>query len=481
VQVFQVGRGGRGDHADAHTAEEPRHEQSRQAGTREEDRGGDGLENQCGQQDRLAAHPVGHVPERDQRDDHPDGEDGEHHGHGQRPEAVSGLVERVERGGHGIERRRGQEGTRDEPEPDAVPPRGAGPGLLGHRGCSMSAALADRAGHERSPEDGELNSATSLTCPRHRVQRRVTITPIGVCYKLPVELRQLECFVAVAEESSFTRAAARLHLVQSTVSATIASLERELDVSLLLRTTRRVSLTEAGLAFLPKARSALDAVRDARDAVHAVKGGLRGTLRIGTMSSLGLIDLPELVGRFHREHPAVTVHLAQVSSGSPGLVTLLSEGRLDVAFVSLPGPPPASARLHHLTSTPLDLVVPAEHRLAGRSEVAITELADESFIDFTLGYGNRAVTDQAFTGAGISRHVAIEITDIAAGTDFIRQRLGVALLPRAVIIPDEELTAVKITGADLNWPISLALPSERSPGAAAAAFAELVVPELHSH
>jgi DNA-binding transcriptional LysR family regulator len=298
---------------------------------------------------------------------------------------------------------------------------------------------------------------------------------------LLVELRQLECFVAVAEESSFTRAAARLHLVQSTVSATIASLERELEVSLLLRTTRRVSLTEAGLEFLHKARVALDAVRDARDAVHAVKGGLRGTLRIGTMSSLGLIDLPAFVGHFHREHPAVTVQLAQVGSGSPGLITLLAEGKLDVAFVSLPGPSPVSAHLHHLTSTPLDLVVPREHRLAGRSEMAIAELADESFIDFPLGYGNRAVTDRAFTSAGISRHVAIEITDIAAGTDFIRQGLGVALLPRAVITPDEELMAVRITGADLDWPISLAMPSERTPGAAAAAFAELVVRGLHSH
>ena len=295
-----------------------------------------------------------------------------------------------------------------------------------------------------------------------------------------MDLRQLECFIAVAEESSFTRAASRLHIVQSTMSATIASLERELDTILLLRTTRRVGLTDAGLELLPKARAALDAVRDARDAVHAVKGGLRGTLRIGTMSSLGLIDLPALLGQFHREHPAVTLHLETAAStgGSPGLITAVAEGRLDLAFVSLSGRTSVAVHLCDLVSTPLDLVVLRDHRLADRTEVSISELADESFIDFPLGYGNRAVTDRAFAAEGIQRRVTIEITDIAAGTNFIRHRLGVALLPRPIVSTGDDLVALRITGANLDWPISLAKSAERTPGAAATAFAHLVEERL---
>ncbi|MEU7146088.1 LysR family transcriptional regulator [Nocardia sp. NPDC046473] len=295
-----------------------------------------------------------------------------------------------------------------------------------------------------------------------------------------MELRQLECFVAVAEESSFTRAAARLHVVQSAVSATIAALERELETPLLLRTTRRVGLTDAGRELLPKARATLDAARDARDAVHAVKGGLRGTLRIGTMSSLGLIDLPALLGRFHRELPAVTLRLATAASagGSPGLLAALAQGRLDVAFVSIRGHPPAATHLRDLTSTPLDLVVPRDHRLADRNEVAISELADESFIDFPPGYGNRAVTDRAFTAAGLQRRVSLEITDIDAGTDFVRQHLGIALLPRAVIPSGNDLSILPVTGADLDWPISLATPTGRTPGAATRAFEHLVTQYL---
>ncbi|MEU5629636.1 MULTISPECIES: LysR family transcriptional regulator [Streptomyces] len=291
-----------------------------------------------------------------------------------------------------------------------------------------------------------------------------------------MELRQLECFVAVAEESSFTRAAARLHVVQSAVSATIAALERELHTRLLERTSRRVDLSEAGRALLPKARAALDAVRDARDAVDDVNGGVRGTLRVGTLSSLGAIDLPALLGRFHREHPAVSVRLATAASrgGSPGLVEALAEGRLDLAFVSIPGSPPPGAQYRDLTATPLDLVVPAGHRLAVQSRVALGELAGEVFVDFPSGYGNRAVTDRAFAAAGLPRHVAIEITAIGTGADFVRHGLGVALLPRGGTEYDDGLVALPVTGVDLNWPISLATPDNRTLSAAARAFERLV-------
>ena len=103
-----------------------------------------------------------------------------------------------------------------------------------------------------------------------------------------MELRALDYFVVVAEERNFTRAAARLHVVQSGVSATIKALERELGAELLARTSRRVELTDAGTALLPKARAALEAAQAARDAVDEARGGVRGTLRIGTMTSVVL-------------------------------------------------------------------------------------------------------------------------------------------------------------------------------------------------
>jgi DNA-binding transcriptional LysR family regulator len=289
-----------------------------------------------------------------------------------------------------------------------------------------------------------------------------------------VELRHLEYFIAVAEERNFTRAAERLHVVQSGVSAVIKALERDLGAQLLERDSKRVELTDAGRALLPKARAALDAAQDARDAVGEVEGGLRGTLRIGTLISVALVDVPALLGAYHRRHPGVMIMLRAAPSGSEGLVAALADGSLDLAFVSLPSQAPAGIRVRELASAPLDLVVPADHRLADREEVALADIAGEMFVDFPVGYGNRAVTDRAFASAGLHRQVSVEITDIAAGAAYVRHGLGVALLPRFVIRRRKDLRRLAVTGADLNWPLGLAMSQTRRPSAAARAMIEMI-------
>lgn len=285
-----------------------------------------------------------------------------------------------------------------------------------------------------------------------------------------MELRHLEYFVAVAEEANFTRAAARLHVVQSAVSATIKSLERELGTPLLDRNSKRVLLTDAGATLLPRARAALDSVREAAEAVAEVRGGLRGTLRLGTMTSVEIIDLPALLGEFHRRHPGVVLQTTASPTGSRGMVDALLDRRLDLAFVSLPGPRPAGIALTGLTTAQLDLVVPAGHRLAGRGSVPITELAGLDFVDSPVGYGLRGVSDRAFAAASVARRVAVEITEIAVGPDFVRNGLGVALLPRFVLDGVEGVATLAVTGADLTMPFSLAVASERAPGAPARAM-----------
>src|ERR1700691_6173142 len=112
-----------------------------------------------------------------------------------------------------------------------------------------------------------------------------------------MELRQLEVFVAVAEDRSFTRASDRLHVVQSAVSAAVRSLEKELSTSLFDRTTRRVALTDAGAALLPEARTVLAAAALARDSVEQTKGGLRGEVALGIMQARAhpRLSVPEMI------------------------------------------------------------------------------------------------------------------------------------------------------------------------------------------
>lgn len=295
-----------------------------------------------------------------------------------------------------------------------------------------------------------------------------------------MELRHLEYFVAVAEERNFTRAADRLHIVQSAVSAAVKSLERELGASLLDRNSKRVLLTESGSAFLPRARTVLDAARDAKEVVDEVQAGLRGTLRIGTIGSISLYDLPALLGEYHRRYPGVQLLATAAPSGTQGLLEAVGDGRLDLAFVSQPGVRPAGVEMRELAHSVLDLVVPQDHPLAVDTVSSITDLADLDFIDAPAGYGTRTVADRAFDAAGVRRRVSVEIADIGTGVDYVRHGLGIALLPRYILDTVTDLAVVRIADADLTLALSVAIPSDRTPSAAVRAMLECIEPTVQS-
>ncbi|MEA2623884.1 MAG: hypothetical protein QOH61_2794, partial [Chloroflexota bacterium] len=128
-----------------------------------------------------------------------------------------------------------------------------------------------------------------------------------------MELRQLEHFLAVAEERHFTRAAARAHVVQSSLSASIATLERDLGAVLFTRSTRQVGLTDAGRALVPEARRTIATAAAARAAVADVQGLQRGSVAIGTGKAL-TIDLVPILARFRSAHPNITLNLHQGGS-----------------------------------------------------------------------------------------------------------------------------------------------------------------------
>ena len=290
-----------------------------------------------------------------------------------------------------------------------------------------------------------------------------------------MELRHLEYFVAVAEELSFTRAARRLHVVQSGVSSAIQSLERELRAELFDRDRHRVALTDAGEALLPEARAALAAAQAAVDAVGEARGGLRGTVTMGTMLSTGPLDLPELLGRFHATHPEVVVRLRLAAAGSAGLAREVISGSLDLALASLPGQPPAGLTVRPVSEEPLLLACSRAHPLAAHSAAELQQLAGEAFIDFPPGWGNRTVVDRAFAAAGLDRQVPFEVADFAAAAGLIRTGLGIAFLPASVATALDDLAVIEISGVALMWAVSVATPAHRRMSAAARAFlAELI-------
>ncbi len=281
-----------------------------------------------------------------------------------------------------------------------------------------------------------------------------------------MELRQLEYFVAVAEESHFTRAAARLHVAQSGLSASIRSLERELGAQLFLRNTRRVELTAAGRAFLVEARRALSATDAARDAVSAVQGLLRGSLAIGSLQCLHAVHLPAVLARFLEAHPGLDVRLRH--GGSTDLVEQVSAGRLDLAFVCRPPREAEDLVITPLDSEPLVLACGLKHPLAEEPEVDLAALRQERFVDFQPGWGTRDLADQVLAAAGVDRRVALEVTDIHSLLDLVACDLGVALVPRSFSVKTDQARFLPLTGPIPPWETVAVATS--APSAAATAF-----------
>jgi DNA-binding transcriptional LysR family regulator len=293
---------------------------------------------------------------------------------------------------------------------------------------------------------------------------------------LVMELRHLRVFVAVAEELNFTRAADRLDTAQSAVSASIRTLERELRTDLFERSTHWVALTPAGEALLPAARGVLEQVDAARDAVAAVRGGLRGRIVLGSMQAQAMrrLDIADLLRTFATDHPEVDVTVRHVS-GSAQMADELRAGRLDLGFLSLPEGRHPGLRLLTLSREPLALACSPSHRLASRKRVDLKQLAGERFVDFPRGWAVRDLNDRTFERRGVQRTVAFEINDTATVLDFVRSGLGVATVQVSLPEPDDAIQLVPLAGVDAEFIISVALPTTRRMSAAAQAFADRVL------
>jgi len=289
-----------------------------------------------------------------------------------------------------------------------------------------------------------------------------------------MELRQLRHFLVVAEEHHFTRAAERLNIVQSGLSASIHALEEDLGAPLFVRTTRRVELTEAGRLLAIEAQRALAAAEAGRNAVAAVRGLIRGTLTIGVMQGFPpSVDLPEMLGRFHRKYPGVDIRLVQ--AGSKQLLEDVRAGRLDLAFPAVAGEPPLGVFTRALAQSPLVLACAAAHRLASRAHVTLDDLRDEDFVEFQHDWAARVLVDRAFAESRMTRRRAFEVNDLCVLSDLVAHGLGVAVVPQAVVAGDDRLRCVPLRPAALMWEVVVATAGEEPSSMAARALLEIVL------
>lgn len=245
-----------------------------------------------------------------------------------------------------------------------------------------------------------------------------------------MELRQLEYFVAVAEEANFTRAAERVRISQSGVSAQIRQLERELGCELFDRSSRVARLTAAGRAALGPARAALEAAAGLGHAVDEVGGLLRGELSVGMVIGCTIAPLFEGLEKFTRQHPGVTLSLHE--DNSDRMVDDLRAGTLDIALIGASGSSPDGLESLTIISEALCVLVTPGHEWASRASVGMSDLAGEAVICMPRGTGIRATLDEACAGAGVNPSIGLQATSADAIADLASRGLGAAVLSESM-------------------------------------------------
>lgn len=257
-----------------------------------------------------------------------------------------------------------------------------------------------------------------------------------------MDLRQLEYFVAVAEERSFTRAAERTHVAQPGISAQIRRLERDLGLELFDRSNRTVSLTEAGAAALPFARAALRDAAAVRQAVDDVAGLLHGKLMIGTMTATRLPRLVGLLSEFHRAHPGIDVHMMVDSSDH--LTAGVVDGSYDLVLAGVGRSLPSGVEGQVVAEEKVIALVPSDHELAGRATIKLDSLCRHDLVAMATGTGVRSAFDDAIAGSKVSPRVVMEAPTPDSVADLAAAGFGVGVAPVTMADLRPDLAAVEI-------------------------------------
>ena len=290
-----------------------------------------------------------------------------------------------------------------------------------------------------------------------------------------MNLHLLRLFTEVATAGSFSRAAESLRISQPAVSKGVRELETQLDCALLERGAGGVRPTEAGALLLGHARAVVTAERAAEEAIRSLRGLETGSLALGASTTIATYYLPELIGRFHREHP--NIELVLRSANTREVADLLRAREVDLALVEGPVEDPQFEvrpwRIDRLVA-----VVAPGHRLAeAGAPVPLAALADELLIVREIGSGTREVVLDALQRVGAAPTRMMEVSSTEAVKRLVAAGVGIAFVSRAAVddlVAAGALAVVAFEGLEVGRTLTRLAIAQRQPSAAARAFSKLL-------
>ncbi len=285
-----------------------------------------------------------------------------------------------------------------------------------------------------------------------------------------MELYQLEYFLEAARQRNFTRAAERLHLAQSALSALMRKLEGELGAPLFHRGRRETVPTAAGETLRLHAEALLDRAAAARRAVHDVIGLRGGRLTIGAIPSVSACLLPAAIAAFRKKHPVV--ELALFEGTSEAVAQWVESGRVEFGIVQLPTTS-GSFDEEALLTEPFVALVPRAHPAARQRNLSLAKLAHESFVLYKGRARDTALA--ACRAAGFEPRVACESSELETIRSLVAAGLGIAILPRlATRLATANCVAVRLRGDPVERQLAVLSRSGHTASPSAAAFREIL-------
>src|SRR3954451_22717039 len=245
-----------------------------------------------------------------------------------------------------------------------------------------------------------------------------------------MEIHQLRYFVAVAEESSFSRAAAREHVAQPSLSQQIQKLEAEIDQRLFDRLSRTVVVTEAGKCLLEDAREILGDMAGARGCLDDLQQDISGGLNIGAILTMAPYVLPKLIGKFQARYPKVVLEILEDTT--EGLASRLEDGTLDIAIMSTCQQSPA-LKSQLVAKEALLVLLPGRHPLAKKKKINWSDLKAEKFLLLHEAHCLSVQVCKLLASHNLRPELALRGAQLATIAEIVASGMGVSVVPQMMV------------------------------------------------
>jgi len=244
-----------------------------------------------------------------------------------------------------------------------------------------------------------------------------------------VEINQLQYFLEVAKQKSFTGAAKSLYVSQPAISKMIRMLEEELGVPLFNRSSHYVELTDYGIVVQGQVQKVIQEIQNIQSELNDITKLQKGNICIGIPPMVGEMLFPRIIGLFHQQYPHVKMKLFE--SGSKTIEKRVEDGSLDVGVAVLPVNS-SKFEVYEIIKSPIRLIVNPNHLLSNQKNVKFSDLRDEEFVLYRQDFGLYKPIYDACIGAGFEPNIVCETSQWEFMVNIVSNQLGLAFLPLKV-------------------------------------------------